>query len=172
MPNVIYWPSTEPSTKRCTCVNKRKNSGSSWTADNNITSCPGRFELIGDKMPKWEPAANRGLWALSDPWLSNPSQDEKKVLLWSREKVLVNIAVCSRLQLISHTQPTSTLLRIKCDRYIFIKKCIRSFIEVRHYVWLCSAYICITVYNTKLNHCNNIVILGTIWLWKGMNCLK
>ena len=29
--NVIYWPSTEPSIKRCTCVNKWKNSGSVWT---------------------------------------------------------------------------------------------------------------------------------------------
>ena len=33
---VIYWPSTEPSIKRCTCVNKRKNSGSRWTLENNI----------------------------------------------------------------------------------------------------------------------------------------
>ena len=36
-------------------------------------------------MPKWEPAVDRGLWALSDPRLSNPSQDEKDVLLWSEE---------------------------------------------------------------------------------------
>ena len=39
--NVIYWPSTEPSIKRCTCVNKRKNSGSRWTLENNITRCLG-----------------------------------------------------------------------------------------------------------------------------------
>ena len=38
---VIYWPSTEPSIKRCTCVNKRKNSGSRWTLENNITRCRG-----------------------------------------------------------------------------------------------------------------------------------
>ena len=31
---VIYWPSTEPSNKRCTCVNKRKNSGSRWILEN------------------------------------------------------------------------------------------------------------------------------------------
>ena len=31
---------------------------------------------------------------------------------------------------ISHTQPTLTLSRIKCERYGFIKKCVRSFIEV------------------------------------------
>ena len=37
---VIYWPSTELSTKRCICVNKRKNSGSRWALDNYITRYP------------------------------------------------------------------------------------------------------------------------------------
>ena len=52
----------------------------------------------------------------------------------------VTIAVCPRLQLTSHTQPTSTLSRIKCKRYIFIKKCVRSlkFVIMIDYV---SAYI-------------------------------
>ena len=35
-PFVIYWPLTEPSIKRCTCVNKRKNSGSRWALNNNL----------------------------------------------------------------------------------------------------------------------------------------
>ena len=47
----------------------------------------GRFESVGDIMPKSEPAADKGLWALSDPRLSNLSQDAKEVLLWSREEV-------------------------------------------------------------------------------------
>ena len=34
---VKYWPSTEPSIKRCACVSKRKNSGSRWTSNKNIT---------------------------------------------------------------------------------------------------------------------------------------
>ena len=38
-------------------------------------------QSFGDKMPNWEPAADRGLWALSDPRLSKMSQDEKEVLL-------------------------------------------------------------------------------------------
>ena len=82
---VIYWPSTEPLIKICTCVNKRKNSRSRWSWDNNITRCPGRFELVGVKMPKWKPATDRGLWALSNPRLSNPSQDEEEVMIWSEE---------------------------------------------------------------------------------------
>ena len=55
---------------------------------------------------------------------SNPAKMRKKYC-W------VNIAVCPCLQLISHTQPTSTLSRIKCERYIFIKNCVHSFTEVR-----------------------------------------
>ena len=41
---VAYWPSTEPSTKRCTCVNKRKNSetGASGRRYRNITLTCGR----------------------------------------------------------------------------------------------------------------------------------
>ena len=53
------------------------------------------------------------------------------------------VTVCPRLPFTSHTQPISTPSRIKSERYILIKKRVRSFIEVRQYVWLCSAYICI-----------------------------
>ena len=35
--SIIYWPSTEPSIKRCTCVNKLKNTGSRWTWNQNNT---------------------------------------------------------------------------------------------------------------------------------------
>ena len=48
---VIYRPSTKPSIKRCTCVNKWKNSRSRWVLENNITRCPGLFESAGDRMP-------------------------------------------------------------------------------------------------------------------------
>ena len=34
---VTYWPSTGPSIKRCTCVNKRKNSRARWVSNKNIT---------------------------------------------------------------------------------------------------------------------------------------
>ena len=52
-----------------------------------MTSCPeamgwefGYFEKksVGDKMPNWEPAADRGLWAFSNPRLSNQAKMRKK----------------------------------------------------------------------------------------------
>ena len=104
-------------------------------------------QSVGDKMPNWEPVADRELWALSDSRLSKPSKMRKKYC-W------INIAVCPRLQLISQTQPTSTLSRMQCERYIFMKKCVRSFIEVRHYCWLCFRlylyYVYVCRYTTYL----------------------
>ena len=43
-PSVTYWPSTKPSTKRCTCVNNQKNSetGASGWRYRNITLTYGR----------------------------------------------------------------------------------------------------------------------------------
>ena len=141
---VMYWPSTEPSIKRCTCVNKRKNSGSRWTFDNNITRCPEQFELVGYKMPKWEPAADRGLRALSDPRLSNPSQDEEEVLLWARKNLGQNNSLSLSPTHLSHTT-SITLSRIKCVRLYFIKKCV-SFVHWSSYIVFdyVSTYICIT----------------------------
>ena len=39
-----------------------------------------------------------------------------------RETLAQYVAVCPRLQLTSHTQPTATLSRIKCERYLFYKE--------------------------------------------------
>ena len=65
------------------------------------------------------------------------------------------------------TQPTSTLSRIKYERYIFIKKCVRSFIEVVIIVDYVSTYICIRVvvlrlYNTiaVIDYADNLVLLA------------
>ena len=130
--SVIYWPSTEPSIKRCTCIDKRKNSGSRWTLDNNITRCPdGSSQLeircrseSQRQTESFGPSVTHG-WA-------TPAKTRKK-FCYGREKNLGQyVAVCPRLQLISLTQQTSSIpSRIKCERCIFIKNCVCSFIEVR-----------------------------------------
>ena len=130
--SVIYWPSTEPSIKRRTCANKRKNSGSRWTLINNITRVQTAWiSWRQDASSVRSSLQTEGFGPSVTHGWATPSQDEKEVLLWSREELSVKITACLRLQLIFHTQPTSTLSRIKCERYTFIKKCIRSFIEVR-----------------------------------------
>ena len=77
----------------------------SWGQDAEVRSS-GRERVLG---PQW-------------PTVEQLSQDEEDVLLWSKEELWVKITVCPRLQLISDTQPTSTLSRIKCEIYIFYKE--------------------------------------------------
>ena len=116
---VIYWPSTKPSIKRCTYVNKRKNSRSRWTLENNIAWCPDTLRQLKTRCQSEIQLADWGLCALRDPRLSNASQDEEDVLLWER-KNLGQYSSPFLSPLISHTQQTSTLSKIKCERFIFI----------------------------------------------------
>ena len=48
--------------------------------------------------------------------------------IWEEEVFPLSICLSNHP---SHTTETSTLSRIKCERYVFIKKSVRSFIEVR-----------------------------------------
>ena len=79
-PNVIYWPSTEPSIKRCTCVNKRKKSGSRWLLNNDITRAHTVWVSWGQDV---ELRASGRQRALGPQWptVEQPCQDEKEVLL-------------------------------------------------------------------------------------------
>ena len=88
------------------------------------------WSYLGDKMPAWESACR--LRACGAQW----PMVEQLQPRWGTSAAMVRrtlgqyVAVSPRLQLTSHTQPTSTLSRIKCERYYFIKKWVRSFIEV------------------------------------------
>ena len=129
--NIIYWPSTVPSIKRCTCVNKRKNSGSRWTLNNNITRCTdglSQFETRCRSERQWQtegfgPSVTLG-WA-------TPAKMRKKCC-YGRKKNLGKYSSLSLSPLTSHTQQTSPF-RKWCGRYIFIKKRVRLFVEVVHY---------------------------------------
>ncbi len=94
---------------------------------------------------EWEPAPDRVLRPLvTHGWAAQPECERSAAMVrrtWGQY-----VAICPRLQLTSHTEPTSTLSRIKGERYIFIKKCVRSFIEVRHYCWLCFRLYYVYVY--------------------------
>ena len=119
----------------------RTPTGSRWTWDNYITRCHRRHGSVavpvGDRMPaEWEPAPDRGLGpSVTHSWAAQPECEKSAAMV--RRTLGQYVAVCPHLQLTTHIQPTSTLSRIKCERYIFIKKCVCLFIEVRHYCWLC-----------------------------------
>ena len=118
----------------------RTPTGNRWVWDNYITRCHRRLESaavpVGDRMPaEWEPVLDWGLGpSVTHGWAAQPECEKSAAMVrttWGQY-------VAVHLHLTSHIQETSTLLRIKCcKRYIFIKKCVCSFIEVRHYCWLC-----------------------------------
>ena len=157
---VIYWPSTEPSIKRCTYVNKRRNSGSRWKSDNYITRCHRQFgsvqlqlESVGDKMPNWEPAADRGIWALSDPRLSSPSRMRNKCCYGQKNLGSICSSLSSSPTHLTHTT-NITLSRIKCERLYFYKE-VYSFAHwSRHYCWLCFClYLYMYMYAAIQQYC-------------------
>ena len=127
---VIYWPSTKPSIKRCTSVNKRKNSGSRCMLNNNITRCTDSSSQLETRCWSESQLQTEGFGSSVTHGCATPAKMRKKCC-YGREK---NLGQYSSLSLspahLSHTR-NITLSRIKCGRYIFIKKCIRLFIEVR-----------------------------------------
>ena len=110
---------------------------------------------------EWEPAPDRGLGPSRIPRLSSPARIRKKCC-YGQKNLGQYVSVCPRLQLTSHTQPTSTLSRIKSERYIFIKKCVRSFIEVVIIVDYVSAYIYIYVYVLCICMCSCMWLYNTV----------
>ena len=120
------------------CVNKRKNRRSRYTWDNYITRCPRRFEPVG---VSWgqnaEVRASGRQRALGPQW---PTVEQPQPR-WERSAAMVRRTFGrnngpSLSPLTSHTQETSPFRELSV-RDIFIKKYVRSFIEVRHYCWQC-----------------------------------
>ena len=160
---VTYWPSTEPSIKRFTGVNKQKTSetDASGRRYRNITlTCErgwiqyvyahrkqvGVRQLynqvpqtawgsqsvrvavpVGDKVPAWEPAPDRGLGpSVTHSWAAQPECERCAAMV--RRTLGQYVAVCPRLQLTPHTQETSTLSN-KVREVYFYKVC--SFVHWR-----------------------------------------
>ena len=93
-----------------------------------------------------ESAPSRGLWALRTPdWAAQ--QNEKEVLLKTKELGVNMLQFVQSPTQLSHIT-LSQLFRINCERYIFLKKCVRSsllcWLCIRMYMytyswlWLCN----------------------------------
>ena len=151
----IYWPLTEASIKRCTCLNKRKNSRSRRTWENYITRCLGRFESVGEKMPNWDQLQTVGFGPSVDPRLRNSKPR------WERNAAMVRKIWAQYSSLspssnhLSHTT-NITLSRIMCERLYFYKE-VYSFVHWSSSLSLCSAYI----YTCIIYGCHNTTY--SIW---------
>ena len=143
----IYWPLTEPSIKICTCVNKRKNSGSRWVLGNNITWCPGGSSQLETGCQSENQLAE-GFGPLVTPgWATQAKMRKKRC--YGREKNLGQYSSSSLSPLISHTQQNHLFENKVWEIYIFIKRCVRSLLKSSLSVDYVPVYICIrVVYNT------------------------
>ena len=95
-----------------------------------------KWESVGDKMPKWEPVADKGLWALSNPRLSNPAKMTKKCCYGQKNFG----SICNSLS----PTPTHLLHSTNINPFenkvweIYFYKEVCSFVHwSRHYCWLC-----------------------------------
>ena len=94
------------------------------------------WSQLGTRWPRENQRQTEGFGpSVTHGWPRQPRCERSAAMI--RRTLGQYVAVWPRLQLTYHTQPTSTLSRIMWVRCIFIKKCVRSFIEVRHYCWLC-----------------------------------
>ena len=147
--NIIYWSLTELSIKRWTCVNKRKNSGSRWAWDNNIIRCPDSSSQLETRCRSESQRQTEGFGPSVTHGWATPSQDEKKMLLWSRGElgsILQSVLVSSS----SHTHKKHHLFKNKVWEIYFLKGCIRSFIEVRiSYLIMSLLIFVLWLYNKK-----------------------
>ena len=145
-PHVVYWPSTKLSIKRCTSVNKQKNSGSRWTLHNNITRCT-------DGSSQWETRCRsesqrqmEGLEPSVTHGWPTPAKMRKECC-YGQKNLVQYSSLCPSPTHLSHIIKI-TLSRIKCERYIFMKKCVRSSLK-SSLLWLCFRiylYICICIF--------------------------
>ena len=134
--NVIYWPSTEPLIKRCTCVNKRKNSGSRWALENNITRCSCGSSQLETGCRSETQLQTEGFGPLVTPGWATQDKMWKKCC-YGRGRTWVNIAVRPCLHsFLTHNK--HHLFKYKVwTIYIFIKKCIRLLLKSSLFMFLC-----------------------------------
>ena len=142
---VIYWPSTKLTIKRCTRVNKRKNSRSRWTLENNITRCLGGSSQLETGCRSENQLQTEGFGPLVTPsWATQAKMWKKRY--YGRGRTWVNIAVRLCLTHNKH-HPFKNKVR---EIYIFIKKCIRSLFKSSLSVDYVPMYICIRIHAVVL----------------------
>ena len=122
---------------------------------------PRRFELVGDIMPNWEPAAE-GFGALVTHGWATPAKTRKKCC-YGQKKKLGQYSSLPLSPLISHAQRTSPFRKQSVKDLYFYKEVHSFVIEVVHYRLMTFPqvhvyfymYTCICMWQYNSNHkCN------------------
>ena len=120
----------ESSIKRCTDVNKRKKSGSRWVLNNNITRCTDGSSQLKTRCRSEIQRQTEGFGPSVTHGWATPAKMMRKKCCSSQKNLVQYSSLSPSPTHLSHTT-NITLSRIKCERYIFIKMCVRSFTEGR-----------------------------------------
>ena len=139
--------------RRCTCVNKRKNSGSRWMLENNITRCPGCLSQLEIGCRSENQLQTEGLWPLVTSGSATQAKMRKKCC-YGRGRTWVNIAVRPCLHSFLIHNKHHPFENKVWEIYIHIKKCIPSLLKSSLSVDYIPVYICIrVVYYTTVCWC-------------------
>ena len=125
---VTYWPSTKPSTKRCTCVNKRKNSGSRWTL-NNITSTQTARVIWGEDAELRNSGRQDFGPSVTHAWATKPRWE---AVLWSKEELWVKISLFPSPAHLTHTANINPFENKVWEIYFYKEVC--AFVHWRSYI--------------------------------------
>ena len=85
-------------------------------------------------MPNWEPAADRGLWALSDPRLSSPARMRKKCCYGQKNFGSICSSLSLSLTYLSHTTNINPFENKVWEVYFYKEVC--SFVHVKSSICL------------------------------------
>ena len=117
---------TEPSIKRRTCVNKRKKKRKQVDVIKEYRQVLAAVESVGIKKARVRASLQTEGCDPQRPLVEQPQPRCRRSAAMVKRRSWVNIAVCHCLYS-SLTHHENKVL----DIHIFIKKCVRSFIEVR-----------------------------------------
>ena len=140
------------------CVKKkRRNSWSRWVSNNKLTRCTDGSNQLETRCRSESQRQTEGFGPSGIHGWATPAKMRKKCCYGRKKNWGQNGSLSLSPVYLLHTT-NITLSRIKCERYIFIKKCVRSFIEVGHDVWLCSACIWICMWPYNISHAISFTI--------------
>ena len=131
---------------RCTCVNKRKKKRKQVDVMKEYRQVPEAVESWRQEGQSEGQLADWWLWPSATPgWATQPRCEKNAAMV--KRRSLVNIAVCPCLHSsLTHNRNINPLANKVWEIHIFIKKYVRSFIEVRKLFLIMFPLIFVYVY--------------------------
>ena len=138
--------------QRCTCVNKRKKKRKQVGVRKEYWQVPAAVELVGDRKARVRTSLQTESCGPQWPPVEQPQPRCGRSAVMVKKRSWVNIAVCPCLHssLTQHRNINPFENKV-WEIHIFIKKRVRSFIEVVNHLWLCFC-ICLYMYTLSIQH--------------------